>query len=264
MSFRLLPVLILLCIAALGIRVADIVTRQQTIEEGLLAPKLRAQEADEKAGENADESSTPPDFQPPDISERLKAFEGKKAAEETLPETAQQSIDEKIQQLQSLKEEVEELIKQSKAQADLRIEDESAYGDTEIEILQRLSKRRQKLQEWERDLQLKENLLHVTETKISQRIVELTALQNEVEGLLAQYNEKEDAKIRSLVKIYENMKAKDAAKIFEELEMDVLLQVIDKMKEKKTAPILAKMSSERAKALTTHFAEQRRLKEVEQ
>ncbi len=47
-------------------------------------------------------------------------------------------------------------------------------------------------------------------------------------GLLAQYNDKEDSKIRSLVKIYENMKAKDAARIFNEMEMPILLEVIDK------------------------------------
>lgn len=85
----------------------------------------------------------------------------------------------------------------------------------------------------------------------------------EVEGLLRQYNEKEDAKIRSLVKIYESMKPKDAAKIFEELDMNILLQVVDKMKEPKSALILAKMDSNKAKELTVLFAQQRKLSEPE-
>ena len=75
------------------------------------------------------------------------------------------------------------------------------------------------------------------------------------------YDEKEQEKIRSLVKIYENMKPKDAARIFEEIDMDVLLDVVDKMKEKKIAPILAKMNATRAKEITTELAERRKLPE---
>jgi len=102
-------------------------------------------------------------------------------------------------------------------------------------------------------------VLKVTQTKIDQKLQELRNLKEEVQGLLAEYNEKEDAKIRSLVKIYESMKPKNAAQIFETLEMEVLLEVVDKMKEAKSALILAKMSAERAKELTVLYAEQRKL-----
>ena len=84
-------------------------------------------------------------------------------------------------------------------------------------------------------------------------------MKKEVAALLAQYNEKEDAKIHSLVKIYENMKAKDAARIFDEVEMPILLLVIDKMSEKKIAPILAEMEPKKAKQITVMLAEQRRV-----
>jgi len=76
---------------------------------------------------------------------------------------------------------------------------------------------------------------------------------------MAQYNEKENMKIASLVKIYENMKPKDAAKIFEELDMPILLQVVNVMKESKVAPILSAMDPVKAKEISTEFANQKRL-----
>ena len=69
--------------------------------------------------------------------------------------------------------------------------------------------------------------------QLNQKLEELKNLKAQLEDLMAQYNEKENIKIASLVKIYENMKPKDAAKIFEELDMPILLQVVNVMKESK-------------------------------
>ncbi|MCZ6722083.1 MAG: hypothetical protein O7A65_11160 [Proteobacteria bacterium] len=66
----------------------------------------------------------------------------------------------------------------------------------------------------------------------------------------------------SLVKIYQNMKPKDAARIFNELDFDVLVEVLERMRETSAAPILARMDSERAKALTLELAERGRLPET--
>jgi flagellar motility protein MotE (MotC chaperone) len=63
----------------------------------------------------------------------------------------------------------------------------------------------------------------------------------------------QDAKVASLVKIYENMKPKDAARIFEALDMDTLLLVAERMKERKLAPVMAQMNSERAKDITVEL-----------
>jgi flagellar motility protein MotE (MotC chaperone) len=130
---------------------------------------------------------------------------------------------------------------------------------SELEVLRSLSKRREELNAWRQDLVTKESMLKAAEFKVSQKIGELEALKKTVSGLLDEYNKKEDMKISSLVKIYENMKPKDAAKIFEGLEMNILLQVLDKMKEAKTAPILAQMDPAKATELTTQFAKQKKL-----
>jgi len=133
------------------------------------------------------------------------------------------------------------------------------FTQTEIDILQRLSERRQKLEEWQADLEVKENVLNLTQTKIDQKISELRKLKESVEKILAEYNTKEGDKIKSLVKIYESMKPKKAANIFSKLEHETLLPVMSRMKEAKVALILANMAPNDATKLTTEFAEYRRL-----
>lgn len=132
----------------------------------------------------------------------------------------------------------------------------------QIELLQKLAERREELDRWENDIQLKETVLKATEKRIDEKIMQIEAMKDEVSAMLAQYTDKEDAKIRSLVKIYENMKPKDAARIFDEVDMPVLLLVIDKMSERKVAPILAGMDPKKAKELTVELAEQRKVDEV--
>ena len=132
-------------------------------------------------------------------------------------------------------------------------------SDVEIDLLRTLSKRREELDVWAKDAQNKENVLKAAELKIDNKLSELKALKEEVTNLLNEYNDKENIKIKSLVKIYESMKPKDAAQIFERLDMPVLLQVIDHMKEVKVAPILANVNPQRAKEITIEFANQKRL-----
>lgn len=132
------------------------------------------------------------------------------------------------------------------------------FSQIELNILQSLAARREKIEKWEEEVRTKENLLAATEVRLGKRIEEIKTLEQNVRTLLAQYEKQEDANIRSLVKIYENMKPKDAARIFDELEMPVLLMVADRMAERKAAPILAKMNPVKAKELTVELAEQRK------
>lgn len=135
------------------------------------------------------------------------------------------------------------------------------FTQVEIDLLQTLSKRRDEIESWAKDVQLKETMLGATEQRISDKIAQMKRLQKDLEALLVEYNKHEDAKIRSLVKIYENMKPADAARIFDEMDIPIMLEVVDKMAEKKAAPILAKMLPERAKELTVELAAQRRLQQ---
>ena len=77
--------------------------------------------------------------------------------------------------------------------------------------------------------------------------------------MIKTHDQQEDAKMQSLVKIYENMKPKDAARIFEELDINTLLMVAERMKERKLAPVMAKMNSGKAKEMTVELSKLRKL-----
>ena len=135
--------------------------------------------------------------------------------------------------------------------------DELTPGD--IEILQQLAARRAELDARERDLATREQALVLVEARVAERIDELKALQQGLEALIVEHDQEQEAKLASLVKIYQNMKPKDAAPIFDELETTILLDVIERMKEAKVAPILALMDPDRARTVTQELARRRTL-----
>jgi flagellar motility protein MotE (MotC chaperone) len=136
---------------------------------------------------------------------------------------------------------------------------EPSFSASEIEVLQDLSKRREELDKREQDVNRKEALLKAAEGEVDRKVAELNKMKGELETLLNSQKTAEDAQVNSLVKIYENMKPKDAARIFDTLEMNVLLDVIGRMKEQKTSPILANMNPDKARDVTIKLAEQRKL-----
>lgn len=137
--------------------------------------------------------------------------------------------------------------------------DPLSYTDEEIELLQSLAKRRDELEARERGLSEREALIAATEKRIDGKLEELRQVQATIEALVKQHDAEQDAQLSNLVKIYENMKPKDAAQIFEDLEMDVLLDVVERMKERKVAPVLALMNPEKAREVTLELAQRRAL-----
>lgn len=137
--------------------------------------------------------------------------------------------------------------------------DPGALSQTEMDVLQKLTERRNAIDAREKDVERRESMLKAAEDQIERKISEMRTLQNTIEGLLRQYNDQEDNKMRSLVKIYENMKPKEAAKIFEQLDMPIMLEVVERMKEQKVAPILAEMDPSKARAVTSELAQRRQI-----
>lgn len=130
------------------------------------------------------------------------------------------------------------------------------FTRAEVEVLQNLSARRAELDTRARELDLKEKLLAASEQRVSERIAALKSIESNIQTLLAARDDAENGQLKSLVKVYENMKPKDAARIFEELDMDILLPVAQHMKEVKFAAILAQMQPDKAKRLTVGLAKQ--------
>ncbi len=141
----------------------------------------------------------------------------------------------------------------------LKVDDPTLLTQSEIDLLQQLAVRRETIETREREINMREGLLKAAESRIDKKIQEMKLLQATVEKLIATYSEQQAAKVASLVRIYENMKPKDAARIFEELDMDTLLLVAERMKERSLAPIMANMDPGKARDVTVDLARRRQL-----
>ncbi len=228
MKFRLIPLVIASCLTLLLVRVADMLYQDQPLSAGLMFADIRAQEPKETAQEPA-----------------APAEEGASAAAEAPAGDATGEGGEGEEAVEG--EQITRTLTPPEAMG--------GFTETEINVLKRLRARRETLEEWAADLQAREHSLDITEANIDRKLEELRALKAEVETLLADYSEKEEAKIKSLVKIYENMKPKAAAQIFQEMDTQILLQVVERMKEKAVANIFAKMQPDIATDVTERFAE---------
>ncbi len=141
--------------------------------------------------------------------------------------------------------------------------DPAMITDAELQVLQNLSERRRQIDQRASDLDIRAGLLKATEQRIDSKIAELKVIQTTIDGLLKRHDKQRDKQMKSVVKIYEKMKPKDAARIFEQLDMAILLDVVERMREAKTAPIMANMSPVKAKAVTAAMARRRALPKPE-
>jgi flagellar motility protein MotE (MotC chaperone) len=134
--------------------------------------------------------------------------------------------------------------------------DPRELSQSEVRLLQALADRRKSLDAREGSLNQREALLKAAEQRLVDKQAELTAMRAEVKQLLDQVDEQEEKKINNLVKLYENMKPKDAARILNDLELAVLMRVVQRMNVRRLAPVLAAMESDKARAVTRRLAEQ--------
>jgi flagellar motility protein MotE (MotC chaperone) len=140
-------------------------------------------------------------------------------------------------------------------------DDPTLLTQAEMDILQQLAERRDRVEKREQELEVRSAMLKAAESRIDKKVEEMKNLQAIIEKLLASYDEQQEKKVASLVKIYESMKPKDAAKIFEELEMDVLLMVVERVNSRRLAPILAAMNPQKAREVTVELSRLRNLPE---
>lgn len=135
--------------------------------------------------------------------------------------------------------------------------DPVTMSQTEIDILQALGERRRQLDDRERAVEQREAMLKAAEQRITEKVNELKAIQAKLEGALKKQDNEREEQLKRLVKVYENMKPKEAARIFEQLDDGVLIDVAERMKEVKLAPVLAGMEPKKATLVTTELAKRR-------
>ena len=180
-------------------------------------------------------------------------------AVESEPETESTKVDEIPPKEEAKIEQVPIEADDSDEASKLAKNDPALLTQAEIDLLQRLAERRETLEAQEKEMLMREGLLQAAEERIDKKIAELQNFQDTIEKLVQVYNADQIKKIDGLVKIYENMKPKNAARIFEELDMETLLMVTESMGARRLAPIMAKMDPAKATEITVELSRLRKL-----
>ncbi len=121
-------------------------------------------------------------------------------------------------------------------------------------VLERLQDRRQELDSRSRDIEMRETLLKAAEKRLEAKVTELKDTEARVNTAMGNRDKAEAERFKSIVTMYENMKAKDAARIFDRLDLKILVDVSLQMNPRKMSEILALMSPESAERLTVELA----------
>ncbi len=129
-----------------------------------------------------------------------------------------------------------------------------APSASERAVLERLQERRQELDSRSRELEIRESLLKAHEQRIDAKVEELKGVETRIAAATHQKDEADAQRFKSIVKMYENMKPKDAAKIFDRLDMTVLIDVASHMKPQIMSDVLAQMQPDTAEKLTVELA----------
>jgi len=92
------------------------------------------------------------------------------------------------------------------------------------------------------------------EAKLDARIKEMNGLKTDIQGLLGQADQQQEAETGRLIRVYEAMAPKDAAGRMAQMDDAVRLPIAAKMKERSLAAILGKMDTDAARVLTEKLA----------
>jgi len=96
-------------------------------------------------------------------------------------------------------------------------------------VLESLQQRRQELETRTREMEVRDKPVEAAEKRIEQRLQDLKGSGGRISGVSAKRDEEDQAKFKSLVTMYENMKAKEAAKVFDRLDLRILVEIATKM-----------------------------------
>lgn len=132
--------------------------------------------------------------------------------------------------------------------------DPKPLSAAERAILERLTERRQELEQRARELDVRETLLLEAEKRIESRTSELKDIEARIAAATEKKEEADRSRLKSLVTMYESMKAKDAAKIFDRLDIKLATEVASQINPRRMSDIMAQMTPEAAERLTVELA----------
>jgi flagellar motility protein MotE (MotC chaperone) len=148
----------------------------------------------------------------------------------------------------------EEPPKGTKGWTPIQLEPAKRLSPAEQAILERLQERRAELDARTRELEMRESLLRAAEKRVEGRVTELRDLEQRAGNADQVKQENDAARLKNIVTMYENMKAKDAAKIFDRLDLRILVEVATQINPRRMSDIMAQMTPEAAERLTVELA----------
>jgi flagellar motility protein MotE (MotC chaperone) len=128
------------------------------------------------------------------------------------------------------------------------------HPQCDLRLLRAIDERSRQLDAWSSDLAARARMLEAIEARASEQVRALQAERKALETMLGRVDREAEAGISSLVKIYENMKPKEAARIFEAMPAEVAAGFVRRMAEKKSALVMGNISAEHAYAITLALA----------
>jgi flagellar motility protein MotE (MotC chaperone) len=143
------------------------------------------------------------------------------------------------------------------AESPTQLAKDAGLSPAELQVIQSLGSRRGELDQREQGLDTQLALIQAAEAKVDARIATMTALKADMQALVGQVDDRQQAEVDRLVKVFETMinaKPSDAADRFVLLSDQVRLPIAAKMKERLLSAMLAKMPPAEAKRLTESLA----------
>ena len=131
------------------------------------------------------------------------------------------------------------------------------HPECDPRLLRAIDERSRQLDARASDLADRARMLEVIESRASEQVEALQAERRALETTLAQVDREAEAEIARLVKIYENMKPKEAARIFEAMPAEVAAGFVRRMAEKKSALVMGNLNAKHAYAITLAMANSR-------
>ena len=265
-DFRLIPVVMLAAVCLLGLKILGIV-----LDGGFTLADLDFSSAPAPVARS--DAAPPPKPQSwaqemlnyPDVTGSIDSKANDKKPSEAAPPSVKTAQTKPAEAKPETKPETKpgdkaetklDLPAEAKAGAGtvIQLNQNGPSSPAERAILERLGERRQELDARARELEIRENLLKSAEKRLDGRVNELKSLEQQAGGGGQKKEQEEAARLKGLVTMYENMKAKDAAKIFDRLEMPILIAVVSQIKPRVMSDIMAQMQPEAAERLTTELA----------
>lgn len=140
------------------------------------------------------------------------------------------------------------------ALADDRVVEEETLFQREQDLL----RREQRLRDWEEELRTRERQLLPLEAEIDRKMAELEEIQDNLTAFARRLAEREealnDARVRHLVSVYQEMEPVRAAAIMAKLDIPTVVRILGNMRGKAAGQILATMSPERGAEISEELS----------